>query len=71
MNYHAEHHMHAGVPCYNLQGLSQVIAYDMPERKPLMGAWREMRETLKRQKTEPEYQFTMPLLGTAHPGVTA
>jgi fatty acid desaturase len=26
MNYHAEHHMYAGVPCYNLKRLSQVIA---------------------------------------------
>jgi fatty acid desaturase len=71
MNYHAEHHMYAGVPCYNLKRLSQVIAEDMPERKTLIGAWREMRETMKRQQTEPEYQFSMPLPSTAHPGVTA
>ena len=71
MNYHAEHHMYAGVPCYNLKRLSQVIAADMPERKTLIGAWREMRETMKRQQTEPGYQFSMPLPSTAHPGVTA
>lgn len=70
MNYHAEHHMYAGVPCYNLKRLSQVIADDMPEKKSLIGCWREMRATLKRQQTEPEYQFTMPLPNTAYPGVT-
>ena len=26
---------------------------------------------MKRQQTEPDYQFTMPLPGTAHPGVNA
>jgi hypothetical protein len=70
MNYHAEHHMYAGVPCYNLKRLSQVIADDMPEKKSLIGCWGEMRATLKQQQTEPEYQFTMPLPSTAHPGVT-
>ena len=62
--------MYAGVPCYNLKRLSQVIAEDMPERKTLIGAWREMRETMKRQQTETEYQFSMPLPSTANPGVT-
>ena len=71
MNYHAEHHMYAGVPCYNLKRLSQVIAADLPEKKSLVGCWIEMRETLKRQQTEPEYQFSMPLPSTAHPAVTA
>ena len=61
--------MYAGVPCYNLKRLSQVIAEDMPERKTLIGAWREMRETMKRQQTEPDYQFTMPFPSTAHPEV--
>ena len=42
----------------------------MPEKKSLIGCWGEMRATLKQQQTEPEYQFTMPLPSTAHPGVT-
>ena len=71
MNYHAEHHMYAGVPCYNLKRLSQVITEDMPEKKSLLGCWREMRATLKRQQKEPDYQFSMPLPIKAHPGVTA
>ncbi len=29
-----------------------------------------MRATMKRQKAEPDFQFSMPLLNTAHPGVT-
>ena len=70
MNYHAEHHMYAGVPCYNLKRLSQVIKEDMPEKKSLLGCWREMRATLKRQQKEPDYQFSMPLPIKAHPGVT-
>ena len=56
MNYHAEHHLYAGVPCYKLKRLSEVIAEDMPEQKTPIGAWREMRETMKRQQTDPEYQ---------------
>ena len=70
-NYHAEHHMYAGVPCYNLKRLNQVIAADMPEKKSLTGCWREMRATMKRQQAEPEYQFSMPLPSTSHSGVTA
>ena len=69
MNYHAHHHMYPGVPCYKLKQLRQVIAEDMPEQKTLIGAWREMRATMKRQQTEPDYQFTMPLPSTAHPEV--
>ena len=71
MNYHAEHHMYARVLCYNLKRLSQIIAADMLEKKSLIGCWREMRATMKRQQAEPEYQFSMPLPHTAQPGVTA
>jgi fatty acid desaturase len=61
MNWHAEHHMYAAVPCYNLKKVSRLIADDMPEPRSLGGAWREMRETWKRQQTEPGYQYDMPL----------
>ena len=30
MNWHMEHHMYAGVPCYNLRKLSRAIAADCP-----------------------------------------
>ena len=65
MNWHIEHHMFAGVPCYNLKKLHYLVAEDMPEPRTLLGAWREMRETWQRQKTEPDYFFDTPLPSTA------
>ena len=61
MNYHTEHHMFAAVPTYNLKRLHTTLASDMPEPRSLVGAWREMRETWKRQRTDPSYQFDTPL----------
>jgi fatty acid desaturase len=65
MNWHIEHHMYAGVPCYNLKKLYLEIADDMPEPRTLVSAWKEMREIWQRQKTEPDYQFDTPLPPTA------
>jgi fatty acid desaturase len=65
MNWHTEHHMYAGVPCYNLKKLHREIAWDMPQPRTLVGAWREMRAIWKRQKTEPGYAFDTPLPPTA------
>jgi fatty acid desaturase len=65
MNWHIEHHMYAGVPCYNLKKLYQEIADDMPEPRTLIGAWREMREVWRQQKIDPGYQFDTPLPATA------
>lgn len=65
MNWHIEHHMYAGVPCYNLKKLYLEIADDMPKPRTLLEAWREMRQTWKRQKTDPDYQFDTPLPPTA------
>jgi fatty acid desaturase len=61
MNWHLEHHMYAGVPCYNLKALHHATADDMPKPRTLLGAWREMRETWKRQLTDPDYAFDTPL----------
>jgi fatty acid desaturase len=61
MNWHIEHHMYAGVPCYNLKKLYQEIAGDMPEPRTLVGAWREMLEAWKRQEADPSYEFDTPL----------
>jgi fatty acid desaturase len=61
MNYHCEHHMYAAVPCYRLRKLSRILAADMPAPRSVLGAWREMRETWRRQQTEPGYQFDTPL----------
>lgn len=65
MNWHAEHHMYAGVPCYNLKKLAKEIQDDMPEPKSTVGAWKEMREIWKRQQEDPTYQYDMPLPPTA------
>ncbi len=61
MNYHTEHHMFAAVPCYRLRKLYATVASDMPARRSLVRAWREMRETWRRQQKEPGYQFDTPL----------
>lgn len=65
MNWHTEHHMYAGVPCYNLPALAAEIREDMPEPRSLRGAWREMLDTWERQKTDPGYAFDTPLPATA------
>jgi len=61
MNWHTEHHMFAAVPCYNLRRLSKTIASDMPGPRTVIGAWREMRLTWKKQQENPSYQFETPL----------
>ena len=65
MNWHTEHHMYAGVPCYNLKKLYRVIADDIPKPRTLRSAWQEMREIWRRQQTDPNYQFDTPLPSTA------
>ncbi len=65
MNWHAEHHMFAGVPCYNLPALAAEIADDMPRPRTLLEAWREMLETWRRQQDDPTYAFDTPLPATA------
>ncbi|MFN8375814.1 MAG: fatty acid desaturase [Anaerolineae bacterium] len=70
MNWHMEHHMYAGVPCYNLKQLYHEIAHDVPEPRTLVGAWREMRATWQRQKVDPNYAFDTPLPPTAMPAHT-
>jgi len=63
MNWHLEHHMFAAVPCYILSRLHRAVASDMPKPRTLFGAWREMRQTWKKQQTDPGYQFDTPLPG--------
>ena len=71
MNWHAEHHMFAGVPCYNLKKLAVVIAGDMPVPRTLFGSWREMLAIEKRRTEDPDYQFDTPLPPAAHPAVVS
>lgn len=68
MNWHTEHHMYAGVPCYNLPALASEIADDMPKPRSLIEAWREMLATWERQKTDPGFAFDTPLPASAHMG---
>lgn len=61
MNFHTEHHMYAAVPCYNLGRLARELAWDMPKPRSVIGSWREMRETARKQKVDPNYQFDTPV----------
>jgi fatty acid desaturase len=68
MNWHLEHHMFAAVPCYNLKRLHRTVAADMPKPRTLVGAWKEMRTTWKRQQKDHVWQFDTPLPGGAAHG---
>ena len=57
MNWHIEHHMFAGVPCYNLKKLHMAVKEDMPAPRTLLGAWKEMREVWCKQQDDANYQF--------------
>ena len=58
MNYHIEHHMYASVPCYNLGRLHKAICHDTPTPpRGVIRAWAQILAILKRQKTDPSYQF--------------
>ena len=61
MNWHLEHHMYAAVPCYRLKRLHRAVAGDMPAPRTLLGAWREMRETWRRQQVDPGYAYDTPV----------
>ena len=66
MNWHTEHHMFAGVPCYNLKLLYQEIVAQMPEPRTLSGAWQEMRDTWFRQQADSGYYFDTPVPPVAY-----
>ncbi|MDA0710173.1 MAG: fatty acid desaturase [bacterium] len=66
MNYHIEHHMFAAVPCYRLGQLHRAISHDLPPCPVgLVATWREIIAILKRQREEPDYQYTPRLPGPA------
>jgi fatty acid desaturase len=68
MNYHAEHHMYAAVPFYNLPKLHRELQWDMP--KPIRGYWRGLLHVLRmkrRQKHDPDYRYMPEFPETAHP----
>lgn len=61
MHYHIEHHMFAAIPCYKLGKLYREVAADMPKRRTIIEAWREILGSQRRQKTDPAYQYDTPL----------
>mgnify|MGYP001973277622 FL=1 len=61
MNWHLEHHMFAGIPCYNLKKIHRLVAHDMPKVRTLWGAWMEMIEIKRRQDIDPGYEFDTPV----------
>lgn len=69
MDRHMEHHMFAGVPCYNMAALEKETTWDTPQPRSLVGAWREMYLARRLQKSDPNYQFETPLPETATPAM--
>ena len=68
MNFHIEHHMYAAVPCYNLGKLHKLIKHELPHCPVgLFETWKEIITILKKQKTDPEYQYVpeLPMLSDA------
>ena len=65
MNWHIEHHMYAGVPCYSLRKLHLELKDDMPTPRTLFSAWQEMLSTWQRQQVDKNYQYDTPLPSTA------
>jgi len=62
MNYHIEHHMYAAVPCYNLGKLHKMIQHELPPTPHgLIATWKEIDDAVRRQKTDPTYQYEAPL----------
>ena len=65
MNFHIEHHMYAAVPCYNLGKLHKLIKHELPHCPVgLFETWKQIITILKKQKTDPEYQYVpeLPML---------
>jgi fatty acid desaturase len=74
MNYHTEHHMYAGVPCYNLPKLHRLIKHEMPDcPRGLYRTWRLVAASRKRQDADPTYQYLPKLPTPVHlgPGTTS
>lgn len=59
MNFHAEHHMYAAVPFYNLGKLHRIIQADGAPKpnRGLLDAWKEIRMIQKKQAEDPTVAF--------------
>jgi len=68
MNYHVEHHMFPMVPYHALPKLHALIKNDLPPANPsILDGYREMIDSLKRQRTEPDYFIRKELPPSAKP----
>ena len=62
MNFHIEHHMFAGVPCYKLGRLHRAIEHDLPPAPDgLLATWQEIVAILRQQKVDPTYEYVPPV----------
>jgi len=62
MNYHIEHHMYAGIPCYHLGRLHRLLKPHLPPTpNGLLQTWTQIAGILKRQRQDPGYQYIAPL----------
>lgn len=58
MNYHTEHHMYPGVPCYNLGKLHRLVKHELPETpRGLIRTWIDIAKIIRRQNEDPTYQY--------------
>jgi fatty acid desaturase len=69
MNYHTEHHMYAGVPCYRLGKLHRLIRHEMPYcPNGIIATWRQIIGIHHAKRRDPSYRY-LPELPTG-PGAT-
>jgi fatty acid desaturase len=61
MQYHVEHHVYPAVPFYALKKLRGRMEGQLPRRKGLLEAWRDILMYLKRRKTDPGYYLPVEL----------
>ena len=47
MEYHLEHHMYAGIPCYNLRRFSNAVADQLPPREPTIPRLKRMHDVCR------------------------
>ncbi|MCF7929144.1 MAG: fatty acid desaturase [Spirochaetales bacterium] len=66
MQYHTEHHMYPSIPFHALKKMHRQVKDRLPPVYPSLWAVnREIRETMRRQKTDPHYRVTPQLPQTA------
>ena len=62
MNFHTDHHLYAGVPCYRLARLHRIIKADLPPcPSGLLATWLDINRILQRQKRDAGYRYLAPV----------